>query len=105
LPSGEGGCNLYCAVIVKQVDARTRSKTSINELLGAYRGRRQIRRSPRIDRSQFQMSVHLKTPEEIEKMRVAGRLAAEVLDFVAPHVRPNITTDEPDALFSDYMGS
>ena len=33
LPSGEGGCALYCAVIVKQVDAKTRSKTSINELL------------------------------------------------------------------------
>jgi 2,3,4,5-tetrahydropyridine-2,6-dicarboxylate N-succinyltransferase len=33
LPSGEGACQLYCAVIVKQVDARTRSKTSINELL------------------------------------------------------------------------
>jgi len=35
LPSGEGSCNLYCAVIVKQVDAKTRSKTSINELLRA----------------------------------------------------------------------
>ncbi|MEP7205917.1 MAG: 2,3,4,5-tetrahydropyridine-2,6-dicarboxylate N-succinyltransferase [Casimicrobiaceae bacterium] len=35
LPSGEGSCQLYCAVIVKQVDARTRSKTSINELLRA----------------------------------------------------------------------
>ena len=33
LPSNEGNCQLYCAVIVKQVDARTRSKTSINELL------------------------------------------------------------------------
>ena len=33
LPSGDGRCHLYCAVIVKQVDARTRSKTSINELL------------------------------------------------------------------------
>jgi 2,3,4,5-tetrahydropyridine-2-carboxylate N-succinyltransferase len=33
LPSGEGSCHLYCAVIVKQVDAKTRSKTSINELL------------------------------------------------------------------------
>jgi 2,3,4,5-tetrahydropyridine-2-carboxylate N-succinyltransferase len=33
LPSTEGGCNLYCAVIVKQVDAKTRAKTSINELL------------------------------------------------------------------------
>ena len=35
LPSGEGSCQLYCAVIVKQVDAKTRSKTSINELLRA----------------------------------------------------------------------
>ncbi len=35
LPSGEGGCHLYCAVIVKQVDARTRAKTGINELLRA----------------------------------------------------------------------
>ena len=35
LPSGEGRAQLYCAVIVKQVDARTRAKTSINELLRA----------------------------------------------------------------------
>jgi len=35
LPSGEGSCQLYCAVIVKQVDAKTRAKTSINELLRA----------------------------------------------------------------------
>jgi 2,3,4,5-tetrahydropyridine-2,6-dicarboxylate N-succinyltransferase len=33
LPSATGRCHLYCAVIVKQVDARTRAKTSINELL------------------------------------------------------------------------
>ena len=33
LPDGRPGPNLYCAVIVKQVDAQTRSKTSINELL------------------------------------------------------------------------
>ena len=33
MPSDKGGPNLYCAVIVKRVDARTRSKTSINELL------------------------------------------------------------------------
>ncbi len=49
------------------------------------------------------MSVTIKTPEEIEKMRVAGRLAAEVLDFIAPQVRPNVTTDELDALCHDYM--
>jgi 2,3,4,5-tetrahydropyridine-2-carboxylate N-succinyltransferase len=35
LPSGDGRCHLYCAVIVKEVDARTRAKTSINELLRA----------------------------------------------------------------------
>ena len=35
LPSGETGCHLYCAVIVKKVDARTRAKTAINELLRA----------------------------------------------------------------------
>ena len=33
LPGKSGGPNLYCAVIVKRVDERTRSKTSINELL------------------------------------------------------------------------
>jgi 2,3,4,5-tetrahydropyridine-2-carboxylate N-succinyltransferase len=33
LPSGKGSCNLYCAVIVKRVDAKTRAKTSLNELL------------------------------------------------------------------------
>ena len=35
LPSAQGRCQLYCAVIVKQVDAKTRAKTSINELLRA----------------------------------------------------------------------
>ena len=35
LPSPRGECNLYCAVIVKQVDAQTRAKTSINDLLRA----------------------------------------------------------------------
>ena len=33
LPSKKGGPSLYCAVIVKKVDAQTRSKTSINDLL------------------------------------------------------------------------
>jgi len=33
LPSADGGCSLYCAVIVKKVDAKTRAKTSLNELL------------------------------------------------------------------------
>jgi 2,3,4,5-tetrahydropyridine-2-carboxylate N-succinyltransferase len=33
LPAGDGKCQLYCAVIVKRVDAKTRAKTSINDLL------------------------------------------------------------------------
>jgi methionyl aminopeptidase len=49
------------------------------------------------------MSVTIKTQEEIAKMRVAGRLASEVLDFITPHVGPNVTTDELDALCHDYM--
>jgi methionyl aminopeptidase len=49
------------------------------------------------------MSVTIKTPEEIEKMRVAGRLAAEVLDFIAAHIKANVTTDELDELCHDYM--
>ncbi len=49
------------------------------------------------------MAIVIKTPEEIERMRVAGRLAAEVLDFIAPHVRPGVTTGELDRLCHDYM--
>ncbi len=40
------------------------------------------------------MHVTFKTPEEQEGMRVAGRLAAEVLDMIGPHVLPGVTTDE-----------
>jgi methionyl aminopeptidase len=49
------------------------------------------------------MAVSIKTPDEIEKMRVAGRLAAEVLDFIAPHVKPGTTTGELDRLCHEYI--
>ena len=49
------------------------------------------------------MSVNIKTPEEIEKMRVAGRLAAEVLEMIEPHVQPGITTAELDRICHDYI--
>lgn len=49
------------------------------------------------------MSIHIKTPEEIEKMRIAGRLAANVLDMIEPHVKPGITTDELDRICHDYI--
>ena len=44
------------------------------------------------------MPVSIKTPEEIEKMRVAGRLAGELLDYITPFVRAGISTDELDKL-------
>ena len=49
------------------------------------------------------MSVIIKTPEEIEKMRVAGRLAAEVLEMIESHVRPGVTTNELDRICHDYI--
>jgi methionyl aminopeptidase len=49
------------------------------------------------------MPVTVKSAEEIEKMRVAGRLAAEVLDFITPHVEPGVTTERLDTLCHDYM--
>jgi methionyl aminopeptidase len=49
------------------------------------------------------MSIVLKTPDEIEKMRLVCRLAAEVLDYVTPFVRPGVSTGELDRLCHDYM--
>ncbi len=49
------------------------------------------------------MSVTIKTPDEIEKMRVAGRLAAEVLEMIGPHVKPGVTTEELDRICHDYI--
>jgi methionyl aminopeptidase len=49
------------------------------------------------------MSIVIKTAEDIAGMRVAGRLAAEVLDFITPHVKPGVTTAELDRLCHDYM--
>ena len=49
------------------------------------------------------MTVSIKTPEEIEKMRVAGRLAAEVLEMIEPHVQAGVTTEELDRICHDYI--
>ncbi|HEY8010785.1 MAG TPA: type I methionyl aminopeptidase [Rudaea sp.] len=49
------------------------------------------------------MPVTIKTPEQIEKMRIAGRLAADVLEMIAAHVKPGISTEELDALCHDYI--
>ncbi len=49
------------------------------------------------------MAITLKTAADIEKMRVAGKLASEVLDFITPHVQPGVTTEKLDQLCHDYM--
>ena len=49
------------------------------------------------------MSVSIKTPEQIEHMRVAGKLAAEVLEMLVPHVKPGVTTEELDEIAHDHI--
>lgn len=47
--------------------------------------------------------VVIRMPAEIEMARRAGRLAAEVLEMIAPHVKPGVTTDELDRLCHDFI--
>ena len=49
------------------------------------------------------MAVSIKTADEIEKMWVAGRLAADVLHMIRPHVQAGITTEELDRICHDYI--
>ncbi|KDE40478.1 Methionine aminopeptidase [Nitrincola lacisaponensis] len=49
------------------------------------------------------MSISLKTPDEIEKMRIAGKLAADVLEMIEPHVKPGVTTNALNQICHDYI--
>jgi methionyl aminopeptidase len=49
------------------------------------------------------MSVTIKTSEEVVKMRTAGRLAADVLHMIRPHVKPGVSTGELDRICHDYI--
>lgn len=49
------------------------------------------------------MSIIIKSEIEIEKMRIAGRLAAEVLEMIAPYVVPGVTTNQLDQICHDYI--
>jgi len=49
------------------------------------------------------MTISIKTAEEIEKMRVAGQLAAEVLEMIGPQVQAGTSTDELDRLCHDFI--
>lgn len=49
------------------------------------------------------MTIPIKNHDQIEKMRIAGKLASEVLDFISKYVNPGITTDELDSLCNKFM--
>jgi methionyl aminopeptidase len=49
------------------------------------------------------MNVTIKTPEEQARMRVAGRLAADVLDMIGEFVKPGVTTEEIDRICHDFI--
>ena len=49
------------------------------------------------------MTVSIKTPDDIAKMRIAGRLAAEVLEMIEEHVQIGVTTDELNTICHDYI--
>ena len=49
------------------------------------------------------MAVIIKNIDEIEKMRVAGKLAAQVLEMIGDHAKPGITTDELDKICHEYI--
>lgn len=51
------------------------------------------------------MAVTIKTPQQQEKMRVAGRLAADVLDMIGDYVKPGVTTGELDRVCHEYITS
>ncbi|HEV7617067.1 MAG TPA: type I methionyl aminopeptidase [Burkholderiaceae bacterium] len=50
-------------------------------------------------------SISIKTADDINGMRIAGKLAAEVLDFITPHVKAGVTTGELDRLCHEYMAN
>lgn len=49
------------------------------------------------------MSIIIKTDIEIEKMRIAGKLAAEVLEMIEPYVVPGVTTDRLNQICHDFI--
>src|SRR6185312_8057488 len=55
------------------------------------------------DRSEaLERAIKIHTADDFAAMRKAGRLAAEVIDFITPYVKPGVTTGELDKLCDDY---
>jgi methionyl aminopeptidase len=49
------------------------------------------------------MTITIKTAADVEAMRIAGRLASEVLDLLTPHVKPGVSTDELDRIAHEHI--
>ena len=49
------------------------------------------------------MAIIIKTPAQIEKMKIAGALAAEVLEMITPYVVPGVTTDKLNTICHNYI--
>ena len=48
-------------------------------------------------------TISLKTEQDIEKLRISGRLAAEVLAMIGEHVKPGVTTEYLDDICNDFI--
>lgn len=49
------------------------------------------------------MAIKIKTAQEIEKLKIAGRLAADVLEMIAEHVKAGVTTESLNQIMHDFM--
>jgi len=56
-----------------------------------------------VDATAYPMSVFIKTAEEIARMRVAGHLAAQVLEMIGEYIQPGVTTGELDRICHDFI--
>ena len=49
------------------------------------------------------MSISIKSPDQVEKMRTAGKLASSVLEMIGEHVKTGVTTEELDQICHNYI--
>ena len=49
------------------------------------------------------MEISIKTPEQLEKMRIAGRLASDVLEMIEPYVKPGVSTESLNKICHEYI--
>ncbi len=54
-------------------------------------------------KAEFSLAIKIKTADEIEKMRVAGKLASDVLMMIGPHVKKGVTTEQLNTLCHEFI--